>query len=201
MTTPSSSPSAVPATDPERWLEEHGDCLFGFALFRVRKEEVAEDLVQDTLIAAFRAKDKFQGRSKERSWLVGILKNKIIDYYRKLGRETSFTDLKFFEDEHSEKFEDGFWNHDLGPQAWKDTSGAALDQVEFWTTFRNCLSKLPPRVADVFMLREMDDQSTVEICQSLNITTSNLWVMLHRARMALRECMETNWFGDAKKTG
>ena len=78
--------SAIPATDPERWVDEHGDCLYRYALVRVRVPEVAEDLVQETLLAALRSREKFGGRSSERSWLVGILKNKIVDYYRKLGR-------------------------------------------------------------------------------------------------------------------
>jgi RNA polymerase sigma-70 factor (TIGR02943 family) len=161
----------------------------------VRAPEVAEDLVQDTLLAAVRSQEKFAGRSSERSWLFGILKNKVIDYYRKLGRETSFTDLEFLKDECSYKFvEQGFWNHDLGPHEWKPEADEVMHKAEFWQTMRGCLSKLPQRVADVFMLREMDDVPGREICDMLNITESNLWVMLHRARMALRECFEINWF-------
>src|SRR5262245_12855230 len=96
----------VPAAkiDPRSWVDEHGDCLYRYALVRVRTPEVAEDLVQETLLAAVRSQDKFAGRSSERSWLVGILKNKVVDYYRKLGRETSFTDLEFLKDECSHKF-------------------------------------------------------------------------------------------------
>jgi DNA-directed RNA polymerase specialized sigma24 family protein len=109
--------------NPERWVDEHGDCLFHFALTRVRRREVAEDLVQDALLAAVRTAENFGGRSSERSWLVGILKNKIADYFRKVGRETSFTDLEFFSDEHSEKFQDEFWNHDIGPMEWKPEGG------------------------------------------------------------------------------
>ena len=97
------SPAEVPASkaDPNRWVDEHGDCLYRYALARVRTPEVAEDLVQETLLVAVRSLEKFAGRSSERSWLVGILKNKIVDYYRKLGRETSFTDLEFLKDESS----------------------------------------------------------------------------------------------------
>jgi RNA polymerase sigma-70 factor (ECF subfamily) len=90
----------VPAAkiDPRSWVDEHGDCLYRYALVRVRTPEVAEDLVQETLLVAVRSQDKFAGRSSVRSWLVGILKNKVVDYYRKLGRETSFTDLEFLKD-------------------------------------------------------------------------------------------------------
>jgi RNA polymerase sigma-70 factor (TIGR02943 family) len=181
--------------DPSRWVDEHGDCLYRYALLRVRTPEVAEDLVQETLLIAVRTQDRFAGRSSERSWLIGILKNKIIDHYRKLGRETSFTDLEFLKDEYSHKFvEGGFWNHDLGPHEWRPEADEVMHKGEFWRTMRDCLSKLPPRIADVFMLREMDDVPSKEICSTLNISESNLWVMLHRARMALRECLEINWF-------
>lgn len=182
--------------DPERWVDDHGDCLYRFALLRVRKPEVAEDLVQESLLAAVRTAENFSGRSTERSWLVGILKNKISDHFRKLGRETSFTDMEFLNDEMSNKFEDGFWNHDIGPKDWQE-SEAVTYRGEFWDTMRGCLGKLPPRVADVFMMREMDGTDSPEICDTLNISPNNLWVMLHRARMALRECLELNWFGKA----
>jgi RNA polymerase sigma-70 factor, ECF subfamily len=180
------------SANPELWLEKHGDCLYGFALLRVRKPEVAEDLVQETFLAAFRAKDRFAGNSNIRSWLIGILKNKIVDHFRKLGRETSFTDLHFFSDEQKEKFHEDNWIHESGPKEWAEQS--ALQHKEFWATLQQCLSKLPPRVGDVFMLREMDELKTEEICSMLSVSQSNLWVMLHRARIALRECLEINWF-------
>jgi RNA polymerase sigma-70 factor (TIGR02943 family) len=190
-----SARTAAASANPERWVDDHGDCLYRFALVRVRRPELAEDLVQETLLAAVRSLQKFAGHSSERSWLVGILKNKIVDYYRKLGRETAFTDLEFLRDECSHKFvEQGFWNHDLGPHEWRPAADEVMQKGEFWQTLRDCLSKLPPRVADVFMLREMDDLPSKEICSMLGVTESNLWVMLHRARMALRECLEINRF-------
>src|ERR1700757_2548803 len=98
--------------DPERWVEEHGDCLYRYALLRVRRPEVAEDLVQETFCAAVRTFGSFRGKSSERSWLCGILKNKICDYFRKLGRETCFTDLEFLSDEHSDRFDsENYWIH------------------------------------------------------------------------------------------
>jgi RNA polymerase sigma-70 factor (TIGR02943 family) len=179
----------------ERWVEEHSECLFRFALIRVRKPEVAEDLVQETFLAAVRGYEKFGGRSSERSWLCGILKNKVVDYFRKLGHETSFTDMEFLSDEFSDKFVSvGFWNHDKGPKAWKPDADEVMHRGEFWQTMRDCLSKLPQKVRDVFTMREMDDVPSKEICTILSISDSNLWVMLHRARMALRECLELNWF-------
>ena len=189
-------PSIPPShADPERWVDEHGDCLYRFALTRVRKEEVAEDLVQETLLVAVRTHEKFGGRSSERSWLVGILKNKVCDYYRKLGRETNFTDLEFFSDEHSDRFDgENYWIHERGPSDWKPEGEEAMKRAEFWQTIQGCLAKLPDRIATVFTMREIDDVPSKEICAILNISEANLWVMLHRARMALRQCLEATFF-------
>lgn len=195
-------PTATTRADPERWVEEHGDCLYRYALLRVRRLEIAEDLVQETFFAAVRTSSNFRGKSSERSWLCGILKNKICDHFRKLGRETCFTDLEFLDDELSHKFvPQGFWNHEAGPLEWKPEAEVVMHRTEFWATFRDCLAKLPERVANVFMLREMEEMETQQICRDLNISPNNLWVMLHRARMALRECLEMNWFKDLQQEG
>lgn len=194
-TTNAPSPAVVSHADPDRWVDEHGDCLYRYALTRVRKEEIAEDLVQETLLVAVRTHERFGGRSSERSWLVGILKNKICDHFRKLGRETNFTDLEFFSDEHGDKFDgENYWIHERGPADWKPEGEEAMKRAEFWQTLQGCLAKMPERVAQVFMLREMDDMPSKEVCATLNISEANLWVMLHRARMALRECLEVNFF-------
>lgn len=191
-------PASTPVkADPEKWVDDHGDCLFRYALTRVRNEALAEDLVQDTLLAAVRAQERFAGRSGERSWLVGILKNKICDYFRKLGRETSFTDLEFFKDEHSDRFDaENYWIHERAPSEWKPAGEDAMRRSEFWQALQLCLGKLPGAAAQVFMMREMDDVPGREVCEILNISESSLWVMLHRARMALRQCLETNFFGE-----
>ena len=200
--TPATTPSPR-LSDPERWVDEHGDYLFKYALSRLRDPVKAEDAVQETFLAALKGGKSFQGRSAEKSWLVGILKNKICDHYRKAGRETSFTDLEFYSDEESDRFipdgmfKDG-WIHEVGPQEW-DSPGASLDSEVFWQTYRDCSNKLPKNIATVFTLREVDGVESKEICTMLNISESNLWVMLHRARMALRRCLETNWF--AKQEG
>jgi RNA polymerase sigma-70 factor (TIGR02943 family) len=188
----------VKLTDPERWVEEHGDYLFRFALSRLRDPARAEDMVQETFLAALKGGKDFQGRSSEKSWLIGILKNKIYDSYRKASRETPFTDLGFYSEEEGERFvpdglfKDG-WIHELGPQEWSDP-GVSLDNEAFWQTYRDCSDKLPKNVGAVFNLRELDGVESKEICAMLNITENNLWVMLHRARMALRRCLELNWF-------
>ena len=160
------------ATDLQRasgWVDDHGECLYRYALVRVRKPEVAEDLVQETFLAAVRGYEKFGGRSSERSWLVGILKNKIVDHFRKLGRETSFTDMEFLSDEFSEKFVSvGFWNHDLGPHEWKPEPDEVMHRAEFWQVMRDCLSKLPEKIRAVFTMREMDCVPSKAICAVLS---------------------------------
>lgn len=187
--------SGVAATDPERWVDEHGDVLYRYALERVRKPEVAQDLVQETLLVAVRTREKFRGGSGIRSWLCGILKHKICDYYRKRGRETSFTDLEFLAEECADRFvPEGYWVHMNGPREWRPEADEVMHRDEFWKVMRDCLAKLPERIATVFMMREMDEVESKEICATLSISDSNLWVMLHRARMALRECLAMNWF-------
>src|SRR5260221_4825480 len=186
-------------SDPGRWVDEHGDYLFHFALGRLRDPARAEDAVQETFLAALKS-NSFVGRSAEKSWLVGILKHKIYDQFRKAGRETTFTDLDFYSDEESDRFVaggvgQGGWIHELGPLEWSSDPGSSLDNELFWKTYRDCSAKMPANVATVFTLREVDGVDSKEICATLNISESNLWVMLHRARMALRRCLETNWFG------
>jgi RNA polymerase sigma-70 factor, ECF subfamily len=196
---PGAASGGAALSDPERWVDEHGDYLFRYALARLRDPARAEDAVQETFLAALKAKN-FAGRSAEKSWLVGILKNKIFDHFRRAGRETSFTDLNFYADEESDRFvADGLgkggWIHELGPMEWSADPGSGLDNEMFWQTFQDCSRRLPKNVATVFTLREVDGVDSKEICAALNISESNLWVMLHRARMALRRCLETNWFG------
>jgi RNA polymerase sigma-70 factor (TIGR02943 family) len=189
------SPSGL--SDPERWVDEHGDYLFRYALMRLRDPVKAEDAVQETFLAALKTGKNFQGRSTEKSWLTGILKNKIYDHFRQTSREMSFTDLEFYSDEESDRFVpdglgQGGWIH--GPQEWPE-AGESLDNELFWKTYRECAGKLPKNVAAVFNLREVDGVESKEICAMLNISENNLWVMLHRARMALRRCLEIHWFG------
>jgi len=189
---------AAALSDPERWVDEHGDYLFRFAFMRLRDPSRAEDAVQETFLAALKGGNRFAGRSAERSWLTGILKNKICDHFRKIDREISFTDLEFYSEEEREPFVAESlgkcaWSRDSGPQEWP-SFGQSLDNDLFWKAYRACSDKLPEKVAAAFNLREVDGIESKEVCALLKISESNLWVMLHRARMALRRCLETTWF-------
>lgn len=188
--------------NPEGWVQEHGDALFGFAAARVRDRAAAQDLVQETLLAAIKAKESFAGRSTERAWLFGILRNKLTDYYRLQGREISIADLESPLPEEKNAFEgsglgkDG-WVKEVAPKAW-ETPEEALVSKEFQEVLRGCLSHLPSKIAQVFLLREIDGVSSEEICKDLGVSPNNVWVMLHRARMALRRCLEVHWFDKRK---
>jgi len=204
-TPPGSPPGGVlrskpaPATNPDRWVDDHGDYLFAYALFRLRDPVKSQDAVQETFLAALRSGRTFDGRPAERGWLVGVLKHKIHDTFRRWSRETSFTDLDFYADEESGRFvgqgwREGAWVHARAPRNWPTNPGEDLDRAEFWTVFRACAAKLPRSVSQAFLMRELDGANTPTICAALNIKENNLWVMLHRARTALRHCLETNWF-------
>jgi RNA polymerase sigma-70 factor (ECF subfamily) len=189
---------ATPQPDPAQWLDQYGDYLYRYALMRVRDETVAEDMVQETLLAAWQGYERFAGRGAERTWLTGILKHKVIDYFRKASRETQIDPLAEERLENDDLFRADDWaghfRRDTGPADWALTPAQALEQKEFWTEFQRCLGALPERIANAFTLREVEECSSQEVCDILCVSPNNLWVMLHRARMQLRRCVETRWF-------
>jgi RNA polymerase sigma-70 factor (ECF subfamily) len=198
---PENQPVQGPAgagLNPERWVDEYGDILFGFAAARVRNRALAQDLVQETFLAAIKASKGFAGRSTERSWLFGILRNKLVDHYRLQKREAAFTDSDPFLPEEQGAFSesrlgrDG-WVMKHAPKPWQTPDGTLVSK-EFQTAFKGCLSRLPDKVALSFVLREVDGIPPEEICKVLGVSPNNLWVMLHRARMGLRRCLEMSWF-------
>ena len=186
----------VETTSPERWLDEHGDALFGFAFMRLRDREAAEDLVQETLLAAWRSRENFAATSSERTWLIGILKHKLADHWRRSAREPSDTvDADAAENLIEKTFDmekGGHWR--VPPAAWANPD-AALEQQQFWQIFIDCIGALPPAQAQAFSLCELDGLKGEEVCKAMQIASTNLWVMLHRARLRLRQCLENNWFG------
>ena len=170
--------------DPERWLEDHGDALFRFALARLRDRTLAEDAVQEALLGALRAHANYQGRAEERTWLVSILRNKITDCLRKYARKR--------EDQETPDFDEKRQFTEL-PDIWSDPV-AALENSAFRLQFRDCLSRLPDDFAEAFILREVEDIPYEEVCDMLDITPTNLSTRLYRARMQLRKCLQINWF-------
>ena len=190
---PQPADPVVPPADPDVWVDQHGDYLYRYALARVRETAVAEDLVQETFLAALRGLAGFGGRSTERTWLTSILKRKIIDFFRRKGRERATQEMPIEGNAAKPDFDDAGWWQNL-PASWGNNPGAALEEREFLEAFQNCLGKMPNRLAAAFTLREMEGLSTEELTQQMETTPGNMGVLLHRARLALRRCLEVNWF-------
>lgn len=183
--------------DPSKWLDCHGDYLYRYALVRVRDAGVAEDMLQETLLAAVGAQQAHAGRSSERTWLVGIMKHKVIDHFRRIAKTAQFQLTARGEDD-SEWFEEsgpwrGHWREERAPLSWSVDAASLAESQEFWQSFEHCLSQLPSQMSIAFTLREIDGLSSTEICEILNITPNNLWVLLHRSRTKLRHLLEANW--------
>lgn len=177
---------------PESWVDNYGDFLYRFAIARVRDPGVAEDLVQETFLAALRGRETFDGRSEVRTWLIAILKHKIVDFIRKKIREPSTDKIETLTDGTDPDFDDrGEWR--VRPSRWSVNPSNIYEQKEFFDVLYRCLGELPERLAEAFMLREMDGFSTEEICKALNITATNTWVMLYRVRLSLRRCLKNKW--------
>ena len=176
------------------WLSEHGDFLYRFALARLRDPHQAEDVVQETFLAAIKSAS-FAGQSAPRTWLTGILKHKIIDLIRKKNRETVVSDLiDETENVSIDDFFDAAGHWIEKPQDW-DIPENALEQKQFLTVLQGCINKLPAKLAHLFIMRDVHETDNDEICKELNISPTNAWVMLYRARMGLRKCIEINWIG------
>lgn len=193
---PAAGPKPGAEPRPEAWVEVHGDVLFRYAAARVRDDAAAEDLVQETLLAALEAREGFRGDSSERTWLIGILRHKIVDHLRRMARDPLVAGEGL--DAPGEGIEsmfkqDGTWARP--PGAWGADPAALAEREEFWAVLRACLKALPNRLGQVFALRMMDAADPQEVCKALDVSATNLWVMLHRARARLRACLETHWFG------
>jgi RNA polymerase sigma-70 factor (TIGR02943 family) len=187
--------------DATVWVDLYGDYLFARAFARVREPQAAEDLVRQTLLAAARARDSFAGKSSEKAWLGGILKDKIIDFFRCRWREPDFspdeTDMSAYQYLFADETWKDHWTAETMPGEWQITPEQALERSEFCAVLENCLGELPARVANCFTLREMDGCEAAEICEILQVSTDIYREMLHRARTHLRRCLEYDWFRKA----
>ena len=175
------------------WVDAHADYLFNFAIGQVRDANTAEDLVQDTFLAAVKAQSSFGGKSSARTWLVGILRHKIYDHLRKTCRERAVRVDPMPADNEQSWEESLFWLHDVAAEC--QLPGRRMELDEFRDNLESALGKLPPRIAQVFQLYAVEERSNREVCEQLNISESNLWVMLHRGRNQLREHLSEWWAG------
>jgi RNA polymerase sigma-70 factor, ECF subfamily len=176
-------------------LAVHRDYLYRFALAHLRDSARAEDVVQETLLAAVESRSAFSGKAQVRTWLTGILKHKIMDVFRRQAREAPMQAAEVPEDDLDDLyFDSGNRDHWRSfPQTWADPE-QSFEQKRFWEVLDACSKRMPAQTARVFVMRELMGLETDEICKELGVSANNCWVMLYRARMSLRQCLEMKWF-------
>jgi RNA polymerase sigma-70 factor (ECF subfamily) len=186
----------TPSIDATKWVELYADYLYTYAYTRINDEDQAKDLVQETFLAALEKIDGFKGNSSERTWLTAILKNKVIDTYRKKSSGLAKRpDIKEAEQEQVDFFDhdDGHWNVAHRPKEFGIEQEDALLNKEFNRILQKCMEKLPALWLSVFTMKHMDDEATDVICKELKVSPSNFWVIIHRAKLNLRECLQKRW--------
>lgn len=182
--------------EPHKWVAHHADYLYAYALSRINDEEQAQDLVQDTFLAALQRVAAFEGRSSERTWLTAILKNKIIDIYRKKSSGLRNNEVKTAEEEQNVFFDEdsGHWIREYAPKEFGIEDKDHLVTKEFESILQKCLHRLPALWKAVFTMKHIDEESTDIICAEMKVTPSNFWVIIHRAKLNLRACLQKNWY-------
>lgn len=181
-------------TQIENWLEEHGDALYQYALLKTNSPEIAADLLQDTFEAVIRSSKPFEGKSTVRSYLIGILRNKIADHYRRSYKSSSILsrdETKVIQDVFGEE---GYWTAKTAPPALKDDGVHLLDNPGFLNALALCLSKLPETWRLVLEGKYLNAKETKQLCQELKLSTTNLWQINHRAKLSMQQCLQATWF-------
>jgi len=179
--------------EPRHWVERYADHLYSYAFARLEHEEQARDLVQETFLAALEKVSEFQGNSSERTWLTAILKYKIIEVYRK--RNSGLRTQRMEEEPEPEFFEEGngHWKEEYSPRPMRTEGADPLTNKELAAILKKCLFKLPALWLSVFTMKHMDDAATETICKELKVTPANFWVIIHRAKLNLRACIQRSW--------
>jgi RNA polymerase sigma-70 factor (TIGR02943 family) len=184
--------------NPNNWIKTYSDELFGYAMGKTSNTELAEDLVQETFLAGLKSLENFKGNSSERTWLFSILKFKIADHYRKASTKNEISNSKFGREDtvYIENFftEDGDWKENAAPKEWGIDYSKAIENKELGITLNNCIDKLPDTQKQLVLLKLVEEEDTEIVCKELNITATNYWVIIHRAKLQLRACLEKNWF-------
>lgn len=189
---PPTVPKKEYKADPHKWPELYGDMLYQHALPRINDSVLAEDLVQETFLSALKGLDGYKGEASEKNWLFTILKNKIIDHYRKKATEqpvVTMPDLQIVDEWFNEE---GAWAENSKPKDWQ-AADDPVEKKEFQKVINWCKDHLKALQQHVFTLKYMEDLDSDEICKLLNISSSNYWVLIHRARLQMRDCVEKNW--------
>jgi RNA polymerase sigma-70 factor (ECF subfamily) len=177
-----------------QWVREYSDALYSWTVYKISDDALAQDLIQETFISAFQNFDAFQKASSTKTWLFSILRNKIIDHYRQKARTVLVQNQTTGKDEPDQWFDtDSRWKEEFRPEPW-DTDENLLDNPEFEIALSGCIGKLPVSWSACVQLKYISEKDSNEICQELSITASNLWQILHRAKLHLRNCLERSWF-------
>ncbi len=177
---------------PENWVDQYADYLFNYAVSRVSDTEVAKDLVQETFFAGLKSAKNYKGTAAERTWLIAILKRKVIDHYRKIYSNKGKAEVRMSYSSHSDT--DGDWLEEQVADPISTLENDRIENEELGLAIQECISKLPKKQSLVFIMKTIQGMSTEDICKELGINPSNLWVMIHRARTALMGCLNQNWF-------
>ena len=193
VATTNDQPARAFEPEPRHWVERYADHLYSYAFARLDHDQQARDLVQDTFLAALEKVGQFQGNSSERTWLTAILKYKIIDVYRR--RNSGLHTQRIDEEPELEFFEqgNGHWKEQYSPRAMRTEGADPLANKELAAILKKCLLKLPALWLSVFTMKHMDDTATKTICEELNVTPANFWVIIHRAKLNLRACIQKSW--------
>ncbi|BAX81758.1 sigma-70 family RNA polymerase sigma factor [Labilibaculum antarcticum] len=174
-----------------KWVNEFTNELYKWAYYKTSSAETAEDLVQETFLAAAEKVSTFKGDSSAKTWLFSILNHKIIDYYRKKVNKPvameSNTIASYFD-------EDGSWQKEKRPKDWQDEENHLLDDNDFQQILKKCLDALPEKWSTCVKLKYLTEKSGEDICQELEIAPTNYWQIVHRSKLQLRNCIENNWF-------
>lgn len=177
---------------PENWVDQYADYLFNFAVSRVSNAELAKDLVQETFFAGLKSAKNYKGTAAERTWLIAILKRKVIDHYRKINSIKGKAEVRMTYSSQNDT--DGDWLEEQVADPFSILENDEIENEELGLAIQECISKLPKKQSLVFTMKTIQGMSTEDICKELGINPSNLWVMIHRARTALMSCLNQNWF-------
>jgi RNA polymerase sigma-70 factor (ECF subfamily) len=176
--------------NPDKWVDAYSDYLFNYAIVRVNDREIAKDLISETFLAGLRSMKNFQGKATERTWLISILKRKIIDHYRKINSKKGKAEVRV---NYTDSDQDGDWLEEKVADDYGQSAEELIVNNELGDAIYNCLEKINPKHAQIFKMKTIDDFDSEVICNEFGITPSNLWVIIHRARTALAECLEDKW--------
>ncbi|MEP3210989.1 MAG: sigma-70 family RNA polymerase sigma factor [Maribacter sp.] len=178
--------------NPDKWVDQYADYLFNFAVARVSDAEIAKDLVQETFFAGLKSAKNYKGDAAERTWLIAILKRKVIDHYRKINSKKGKAEVRMSYSSSSDS--EGDWLEEQVADPFSNLENSPIENEELGMAIQECISKLPKKQALVFKMKTIQGVSTEDICNELGINPSNLWVMIHRSRTALMGCLNENWF-------